>query len=1408
MRKISTTDTPTQNLQPDKHYLKGKLWQRWVFSVTIILMSGTLLFGQKDHYFHHLTTLEGLPSNVTFAAFKDSKGFLWVVSGWGLYRYDGYQFKTFIDPGQSAPILNVRMGLTEDHLGNIWIPAMSGLLQLNPKTGQLKIHGAGEAFGNNQRVAPVQLVIDQFQNYWVGSFYNIHLFDPERDFFTEFPLAPSGGPHGRKTSRIVEWREGNRSDIWILRNDRLHRIPVTEKFDERIAYDLDLIEDYTSLLPVDSDELLFGLQVCGPEAIWVGSEYALYFLNPATKDVRRYEYPFHNDTWQFLQFDLDSMLWIGSRAGLLTFDPRTKDMQQIRNDLSNPHSITDDAVIDLQMDDQGNLWFATNDGGINRLDRHDYAIKHYPLEAIAPQAKERGRSQVIKDRQQTIWMGTSHSGLFRMDSVGDITHYQHETQNPQSLMNDFVSVLMEDQFGKIWTGAGTKGFSVFDPTVERFDHYPYPSSSDVFYLGTLNFFEDNNGNVFNYWPFRKMVFDRADQPDRKVTDFVPDQELMNVQENPFTHIFEMEEDAHGLLWIATYSALFVIDESASQWRSFVNQNGDEASLSHIMCASIFNDHEDDLWVGTLVGLDKIILKGEDPFSGEVSFKRYGTKQGLKGGKVTILGEDAEGNLWLLTTRGLFEFDKKAERFWHYDIGKKFDYGDGVWFNAGFQAHDGEILVGCTNGFLRFHPDSINPNPIIPTVAITNFKIDNEPIDINDTIGSRSILTNDIAYTHALTLDWNQNDIAFEFAALGFTNLEQHEYIYRLEGLQEDWIESGTRNEAFFTNLDPGRYTFQVKGSNNDGIWSDDIATIQITILPPPWLTWWAYTGYTLAALGLLVFARQQIISRERLKGQAKLEHMELEKAREVDTLKTQFFSNISHEFRTPLTLILGPLERIRTMVSSREVKEGLDVMHRNGQRLQRLINQLLDLSRLDSGRFELQPSEQELVTFLKGIWAHFEQAGKDRSIGYSMTTDCEHYWTRFDRDKLEKAIFNLLSNAFKFSQEGGTIILDVKTDGDKGVEIRVSDTGRGIPEEQLTHIFDRFYQADATLDRKHEGSGIGLALARQFVELHEGTITVDSKEGQGSTFTIRLPLEELSEAPVENELLHGMLVDSPTSFSTIGSKQHNLESLTATSDDRPLVLVIEDNPDMRQYLWNVLKDDYNVLEGVDGLHGRKLAFKEIPDLIVSDIMMPGLDGQELCQQLKQDERTSHIPIILLTARAGEKAKLEGLETGADDYITKPFSPEELKARVKNLIALRQKLREKYSGQFAFDPEEEDLSSVDQAFLRKVVDEVEAHRSDSAFNPDILANAIGLSRSQLHRKLKALIDMPTMDFVKCYRLKYAKRLLEKGAGNVVEVGYQCGFNSPSYFTSSFKKLFGAPPTEFLNPITGGHAAKSP
>jgi signal transduction histidine kinase/DNA-binding response OmpR family regulator len=562
---------------------------------------------------------------------------------------------------------------------------------------------------------------------------------------------------------------------------------------------------------------------------------------------------------------------------------------------------------------------------------------------------------------------------------------------------------------------------------------------------------------------------------------------------------------------------------------------------------------------------------------------------------------------------------------------------------------------------------------------------------------------------------------------------------------------------------------------------------------------------------------QQELERARLQHELELEHLQSEKLQEIDRVKSRFFANISHEFRTPLTLILGPLEKLLAENVQEPVKKQYRLMLRNGRRLLRLINQLLDLARLEAGSMSLKARPENLVQLLKGIVLSFSSLAERKQITLKFEASEHSISAYVDRDKLEKIVSNLLSNAFKFTPEGGAVTVAVgrssstqlqsppasATAAANFVHITVKDTGIGIPPEKLPHIFDRFYQADDSYTREQEGSGIGLALTKELVELHHGEIQVTSEIGKGSTFTVRLPLrkEHLKPEEIEARGKEQGAIDQDAITPVIQPSIDPSIQAQATSDqrpatsDQPVLLIVEDNADVRDYICDYLEADYQIIEAIDGEDGLVKSIEKIPDLIISDVMMPKMDGYELCRKLKTDERTSHIPVILLTARAGGESKVEGLETGADDYIIKPFDAHELQVRVKNLIEQRRRLRERFRKEMILEPKEFAVTSMDEQFLQKAMAVVEQNLSDAEFSTDEFARRVAMSRSQLHRKLHALTGQSTHEFIRTYRLKRAAQLLQHHAGTVSEICYDVGFNSLSHFAKAFREQFGQSPSEY-------------
>jgi len=704
--------------------------------------------------------------------------------------------------------------------------------------------------------------------------------------------------------------------------------------------------------------------------------------------------------------------------------------------------------------------------------------------------------------------------------------------------------------------------------------------------------------------------------------------------------------------------------------------------------------------------------------------------------------------------------------------------------------------------------------------------------VNDDISLSKVRFTGVAPYHNypinLKLPYRFNHLTFFYSAIDWSAPHKIQYQYKLEGSDQDWRQITKETKAIYTNLTHGDYTFKVKAI---GAWSDTFE-YSFTILPPWWLTWWAYMIYGITILLLIYAWRRYDLKRQHLKHDLELEHVQTEKLEELDKMKSRFFANISHEFRTPLTLILGPLQNLISKASDKDSKQELDIMQRNARRLQKLINQLLNLSRIEAGKMKLQAREENIISLARLFVQSFESYAAQRKISLVFTAKEEQIPVYVDRDKIEKILSNLLSNAFKFTGEGGRIEVAVGSPqsavgspqsavGSKatedwrlktgdyfntGVNISISDTGSGIPPKRLKHIFDRFYQADDTYSKDQEGSGIGLALTKELVEIHYGEIKVVSEPGKGTTFNILLPLGKSHLKPKEiikikksddnkfipelADPLVPIIEEQPVS---IASPNDTLENST------PILLIVEDNADLRAYIRGFLDKNYHVIEAEDGESGFDKALKTIPDLIISDVMMPRMDGYELCRHLKTDERTDHIPIILLTARAAMESKIEGMETGADDFITKPFEPEELKARIKNLIEQRNKLKERYRKELNIESTltEDNLLSRDKRFLDKAQKTVQKYMIEPDFTVEDFAKEMAMSRVQLHRKLRALINQTASEFIRILRVIHAAKLLIQQDANISEVAYDVGFNSPSSFTRSFTKHFGMPPTEYIN-----------
>lgn len=758
-----------------------------------------------------------------------------------------------------------------------------------------------------------------------------------------------------------------------------------------------------------------------------------------------------------------------------------------------------------------------------------------------------------------------------------------------------------------------------------------------------------------------------------------------------------------------------------------------------------------------------------------SFTSFDISDGLPRNTIKGLLSDEQGNIWISSSQGLSKFNPKTRTSTNYTV------EDGLASNA-FAAYsycmlsDGYMMFGGNNGITMFHPSDIRINEVLPKLSITDLKVNNTSIT---SYGEESPLKQHISKVKELTLRHDQSVFSFDFVAMSYISQEQNEYKYMLEGFDSQWNDVKHKHSATYTNLNPGSYIFKVKASNNDGLWNDTITSVKVNVLPPVWRTWWAYLSYVILFLSLLYLVIHIRSSR-----------LADKRTHELDMLKINFFANVSHEFRTPLTLILSPLEELLKNSNISEESSSLRMMHRNTQRLLTLVNQLLDFQKIGSGEIKFRPSVVEIVSFARDISQSFANSSIKSNIDFTFNSNVSECYMSLDSRKTENLLFNLLSNAFKYAPEGGKVSIDlILQDGEeRSLIIKVRDNGPGIDVTNHENIFKKFFRAENVSNTTFTGSGIGLFLVKEYVELHKGSIAVDSCLGEGACFIVKFPIYDGLEF-IESEQ-HCCITEASHSV-----EEDCLDDVKRKSN-KPLLLLVEDNSDFRQFLKGSLSQSFKVIEAVNGIEGWNLVSKYIPDLVISDVMMPIMDGNELCAKIKTDQRTSHIPVILLTAQSAEQHLLAGFESGADQFVSKPFSLSVLEFRIASLLKQRQKLQQSFSKKIEVNPSDIVVTSIDEKFVIQALEFIEKNISNTKLSVEDLSRELDISRVHLYRKVSAITGKSPSDFIRSIRLKRAAQLLETSKLSIAEVAYQVGFSNPKYFTKCFKAEFDMIPSAYV------------
>ena len=1372
--------------------------------------------------FRSLSYDDGLPQVDVEAIVQDSLGFMWFGTEDGLVRYDGREMVVYrpspFDTTSLASSWIVALALAKD--GNMWVATEgAGVILYDSQTNSFRQPPAGGRVNAKGRTNLWSMAMARDGTLWLGKRDdNLVHYDPSTGEIVDYRHDPAD-PSSLSDSQVTSLAEGQDGTIWIATEaggvNRLDRAADgIAHFRRRPNRSTGLPDDDVRSVIVDR-----------AGKVWAGTGRGLAFFDDQLGDFQRVRGEVGSVGITALFEDPSGILWVGTDDGLLRYDRSDGTVNSYRHDPAVTWSIAPGAVHSIYLDRGGVMWIGTQ-GGVSSFVLSGPIFESVLYRSDDPAGlSDPGVWSFWKDRDGTLWVGTE-SGLDRFDpETGRATHFLHKPGDPTTLSPGWVVSLFEDSEGTFWVG--TRRVGSIPGALHRFDRAtgrvveryvqqagnPQSLPSD----NPWQLFEDSDGDlwVLSGGSGCPSILHRAD---RTFESFCHDP--TNPNSPSYSVAKEMGELPDGALWFATWQGgLNRLDKQSGTWSSYRHNAADTNSLVDDYLVSLYVSPDGLLWLGTYgFGLDRFEPESE-------TFTHFdAASSGLPNDVVYAIEGDDNGHLWMSTNNGLARLDPASGQFRAFGL----EHGlQDLEFNAvsSFRAFDGELFFGGINGFNRFYPREISDEAPSSSVVLTNLLVRGEPIRV----GGESPLQLALPYAHTLVLDSDQNDVSISFASLEYSSPERTRYRYRLVGYDDDWRNATAERTATYTNLNAGRYTFKVQATNGVGSWDEESAELAITIRPHWARTWWAYGLYVLFSVGLLAFFitayRDRLIMRHRLD----VERIEFAKLQELDETRSRFFANVSHEFRTPLTLTLGPLEDIRAGLYgdiSQDMVEQIDLAHRNAQRVLDLINQILDVSRLEAGKMHLHVAPIEIPAFVRAVVSAFKPLAQRKGQVLELETPEQLVQVYADPKLLQEIIGNLISNAVKFTQDGGRVGVRVFHDQEH-VCVAVSDSGPGIPAGELEHIFDRFHRAHEGTPWSGLGTGIGLALSRELAELHGGTLSVSSEVGNGSTFTLCLlkGVEHLRRRGSE-VLLDGRedaiagLVSTTGAISDATSSAAGDTHLAASRNgatgeiaagppdvlpeangedaDATTILVVEDNNELRAFIAGHLRGDYRIIEAVDGVAGLREARENVPDLIISDVMMPEMDGFALCRTLKSDPETDFIPLILLTAKAEHDDKIEGLQGRADDYLIKPFRVDELKVRVANMIESRRRLLRRYAANGTEASTRlriavPEVASVDEQFLERIRAVISANLADEGFSVSSFADEMGMDRSQLYRRLQDLVgDTPTELITRC-RLDRAADLLAANAGNVSEVAYAVGFKSVAHFSRRFKQQFDTTPS---------------
>lgn len=1366
----------------------------------------------SDINFTHIAQEKGLSQTSILCMMQDRQGFIWLGTKEGLNRFDGYSFKAYkyISSDTTSLSDNEIQSLSEDQEGNIYVSTQGGgfckyIYKANTFIRYPELPTTGTT---------VNCVIPNDDgSIWVGT--------------------PEGLIYGKPDSE--------NPDHFLFTNMSTNA-EYAYSNGQIITFGRALIS-VESILPLDSDHLLVGTQAGSflfhikskryvriefpplfgskvhvivrrnTDEIWAGTTNGVTKMRWENGSLSLVElFNFSNDKWKNIKTDWindivvdnKNRLWIGTRGGGLVLIDENENITNFYSDLKHSSNIGDNMINSVIEDRTGVLWIGTECRGAVLLDLNRKKFKHLENNTFTGINLTTNQITAITGKDNEIWIGTAFNGLdrivFNKDKTLSTLHIDKIPTIGIRTSSEIIS-LLQDNLGQLWIGTQSNNiirykngtFTSYD--IQGFAFALHQDRNKDIWIGTwggeLQKIKQNSDQIINIGSTKILSSDK---------------------------VLSIYDDSFGNLWVGTKGGganiipLNLINQGYTTFNVLQHNENDSTSIAHNDIYCITQDSKGNFWIGTGMGLS-LLTVDKEPLasqlaSGHITFKTYTEKDGLPGNMVFGIHEDSNKNLWISTINGLAMFDSQNGTF------KRYICSDGLQStelhsNASYQKEDGNLFLGGVNGLTFFNPEEITTNTYTAQPIISQLKVLNQQVLPYSTISGKKILDTDISLAKKITLTHKHKEFTIEFSAMHFANISNVKYAYRLLGFNDNWhIVENNINSATYTNLKEGNYIFQVRATNNDGIWSDQIAELSIKIKPPFWRGKCFIGLYIAFIIGLLILFRRYSLIAISEKNKMQIERLERKNLIENTEAKMRFFTNISHEIRSPLSLISNPLHDVIEKGSIDEAsKKSLKLVYKNVSRLLDITNQLLQLRRIDKGGIEPHFSRTEISPFVQGINNFFVQKAEQKNIKLNFRNELDpHQELWIDQEMITTSIYNIVSNALKFTPNNGhiDILLDkgepssdkkkswragqMNFNPQEWVSISISDSGTGIKKEELNKIFIRFYQTKNEELTETAGSGIGLSIVKEYVDLHLGVVEVSSKFGEGTRISILLPTgnKHIPESQQAN-----------SAQPSIENKQE--EEITYSEnlekDKLPNILIIDDDRDLTEYLKQTLSTEYLVHLANNGKEGLGKAIDILPDLIITDVMMPEMDGNMLCINIKNRLETSHIPVIILTAKASNEQMIEGYESGADMYVSKPFTIDVLKSQIRQLILSRRQLAEKFSNQTMLRPNNLKISSLDERFLDKLYTIIEDNITESDFDVSEIVKQMNLSHSTVLKKVKALTGKSMVEFIKLQRLKRAAQILASSKLPISEIAYMVGFSDPKYFSKCFSKEFGKTPTEF-------------